>query len=609
MSPARNMSTAPGRSASLHGAVSAVLADARSAFWGAAAFSFAINILCLTGSFYTLQIYDRVIPSRSTPTLIALTILAIALYAAYAALDFLRGRILSRAGLMITAALEHQTIAAQSALALSDSTRPRASEPLSDLDRIRAFLSGSGPTAMLDLPWVPVYLAAIYILHPVLGLTVTAAALGLLLLAVLSEASTRVRRERAAAGARERTALADTLRHNAVAAYAMGLGPGLETRWCEQSRTWLKDQTAAADTAHLCSAAARLLRLLCQIAVLCFGALLVINDGMSAGAIVAASIITARVLSSVDAGLVNWSGYSAFRKSCGRLSENLGAAHARGRQDDDLPAPETSVAIEHLTVIPAGAPRPLVHDLSFKLGAGDGLGIIGASGSGKSTLARALVGAAEPRAGTIRLDGAPLSRWTRRTRGKHIGYLPQNATLLPGNIGDNISRFEANAGYAGIVAAAKTAGIHDVIMRLPEGYHTRVEESGVLLSAGERQRIALARALYGDPFLVVLDEPDANLDGPGVASLNDAIRTIRQRGGIVVVLSHRLTAFEGIDMLMSLSNGRLQAFGRKDEVLRRVLDPAPQSVRSAHSIIAPLPASATHATLKIVSDNQGGGPA
>jgi ATP-binding cassette subfamily C protein len=591
--------------------MSAAFAPARAGFLGAAAFSCVINILGLTGSLYTLQIYDRVIPSRSISTLVALTVLAASLYAAYAVLDFLRGRILSRAGLMITATLERETLSAVSALALSDSTRPHALEPLSDLDRIRTFLSGPGPAAMLDLPWIPVYLAAIYILHPVLGLTVAAAALGLLLLAVVGEAVTKVRRERLATEAHARTALAEAVLRNAEITHAMGLGPGLEARWHEQSRAWLADHTATADTAQLCSAAARLLRLLCQIAIVGLGALLVINGGMSAGAIVAASFIASRALSPVDAGLAHWRGYTAFLESCRRLSENFRAARTSERHDGGLPAPQVSVAVEHLMVMPPGAFRPLIHDLSFKLNAGDGLGVIGASGSGKSSLARALVGVVEHgiRAGSIRLDGAPLSRWASSTRGRYIGYLPQDASLLPGSIGENISRFEARAESAKIILAAKAAGVHDVILRLPDGYHTRIGKGVIQLSTGERQRIALARAFYGDPFLVVLDEPDASLDGAGLACLNDAIRAIRQRGGIVVVLSHRLTTLEGVDLLMSLSNGRLLTFGRKDEVLRRMFDPVPQSQRAAQPALGPQPAPPLQATLKVVSDNQGSGSA
>lgn len=604
------MPATPHPSGSLPGDISAALAPARVGFLGAAAFSCIINILGLTGSLYTLQIYDRVIPSRSISTLVALTVLAAALYAAFGVLDFLRGRILSRAGLMITSTLEREALTAVSALALSDSTRAQSLEPLCDLDRIRAFLSGPGPAAILDLPWIPVYLAAIYILHPVLGLTVAAAALGLLLLAVVGEAATKVRRERNAADTRARTALAEAVRHNAEISHAMGLGSGLEARWREQSRAWLADHTATADTNQLCTAVARQLRLLCQIAIVGLGALLVINGGMSAGVIIAASLIASRALSPVDAGLAHWRGYTAFLESCRRLSENFRAARTSERHDGGLPAPQVSLKVEHLMVMPPGAFRPLIHDLSFKLNAGEGLGVIGASGSGKSSLARALVGVAEHgiRAGSIRLDGAPLSQWGQ-SRGRYIGYLPQDASLFPGTIGENISRFGAGAESPQTILASKAAGIHDLIQRLPDGYHTPIGNGGVQLSTGERQRIALARAFYGDPFLVVLDEPDASLDGAGLACLNEAIRTIRQRGGIVVVLSHRLTALEGVDLLMSLSQGRLLTFGRKDEILRRMFDPVPQTQRAIQPSLATQPTPPLQATLKIVSDNQGSGPA
>jgi ATP-binding cassette subfamily C protein len=591
--------------------LSAALGHLRAGFFGTALFSCVINILGLTGSFYTLQVYDRVIPSQSASTLIALTFLAATLYAAYAVLDCLRARILSRAGLLIIATLEREALAAVSALALSDATRTRALEPIGDLDRIRAFLSGPGPSAILDLPWIPVYLAAIYVLHPVLGMTALAGALGLLLLTALAEAATKARLQRSAVAAAERTTLAEAMRRNAEASHAMGFAPGLEVRWRELTQVWLKDLTAATDAAQIASAATKLLRLVCQIGIVGLGALLVINGGMSAGAIVAASVIASRALSPVDTALAQWRGFREFRQSCRRLSDNLSPATGGERYDGNLPAPQASVIVEHLTVMPPGASRPLVHDLSFRLQSGDGLGVIGPTGCGKSTLARTLVGARQHaiRAGSIRFDGAPLDHWNSRTRGKHVGYMPQEPGLLPATIADNISRFEAGAESAKIVAAAKQAGIHEMILRLPDGYRSRIAENATQLSAGERQRIALARALYGDPFLVVLDEPDANLDGAGEVSLTEAIHSVRRRGGIVVVFSHRLAALEGVDTLISLCNGRLQASGRKDDVLRRMHEIAPQNPRAGPPTLAPQPNPSIHATLKIVSDQHGSGSA
>jgi ATP-binding cassette subfamily C protein len=595
----------------LPGPLSAAFTHLRAGLLGTALFSCVINILALTGSFYTLQIYDRVIPSRSVSTLVALTFLAATLYAAYAVLDYLRARILSRAGLLVMATLEREALAAVSALALADATRPHALEPIGDLDRIRAFLSGSGPAAILDLPWIPVYLAAIYVLHPVLGMTALAGALGLLLLTALAEAATKTRLQRSAAAAAERTAFAESIRRNAETSHAMGFAPGLEARWRELTRAWLEDLTAATDTAQIFSATTKLLRLACQIGIVGLGALLVINGGMSAGAIVAASIIASRALSPIDAGLAHWRGFAEFGRSCRRLSDNLRLATTAERSNGNLPAPQASLAVEHLTIMPLGASRPLIHDLSFRLQSGDGLGVIGPSGCGKSTLACALVGARQHavRAGSIRFDGAPLDHWNSSMRGRHVGYVPQEPSLLPASIADNISRFEAGAESAKIITAAKQAGIHEMILRLPDGYRSRISENEIQLSAGERRRIALARALYGDPFLVVLDEPEANLDGAGETSLTEAIRSVRRRGGIVVVFSHRLSALEGVDTLISLSNGRLQASGRKDDVLRRMFEPNPQSPRAAPPAPSPQPNPSVHATLKIVSDQHGSGSA
>ena len=585
----------------------ATFAHLRAGFLGAALISCVINILALTGSFYTLQVYDRVIPSRSASTLVALTVLAVGLYAAYAVLDYLRARILSRAGLLILATLERDALAAVSALALSDTTRHRALEPIGDLDRIRAFLSGSGPAAILDLPWIPVYVAAIYLLHPVLGMTALAGALGLLLLTALAEAATKARLQRSASAAAERTAFAESIRRNAETFHTMGFAPGVEVCWSELTRTWLEDLTVATDRAQMFSAATKLLRLFCQIGIVGLGALLVINGGMSAGAIVAASIISSRALSPIDVGLAQWRAFTDFRQSCRRLSDSLRSSGKSQRHNGSLSAPQASLAVEHLTIIPPGVSRPLIHDLSFRLQSGDGLGVIGPTGCGKSTLARALVGARQHtiRAGSIRLDGAPLEHWNSNTRGTHVGYMPQEPGMLPGTIADNISRFDADAESMQIISAAKQAGVHEMISRLPEGYRSRISENAVQLSAGERRRIALARTLYGDPFLVVLDEPDANLDGAGEASLTEAIRSVRLRGGIVIVFSHRLAALEGIDTLISLRNGRMQDSGRRDDVLRRMYEPTPQSSRAAPPAPAAQPSPSVHATLKIVSDQHG----
>jgi ATP-binding cassette subfamily C protein len=567
------------------------------AMLGVGVFSGVINLLALTGSFYMLQVYDRVLTSRSVPTLVGLTVLMATLYVANGLLDFLRVRVMSRMGIRIDEELRDRTFAAVQTMPLRARQSGDGLQPVRDLDQIRSFLSGLGPTAFFDLPWIPVYLGVVYLLHPWLGLFSLAGAVLLILLTILTDLRSATPMRSAAKSASERIAFGEAARRNAEVIRAMGLGPRLQRRWEKLNTQHLADQLKAADAVGGIGTISKVLRMLMQSGMLGLGAYLVIHGELSAGAIIASSIIMSRALAPIETSIAHWRGFVSARQSHRRLIELF---RSLGEEQDkvlELPAPKITLIVENLSVVPPGGARPTVHAVNFSLAAGDGLGIIGPSGSGKSTLARALVGAWRPvpNGGNVRIDGASLDQWTPEALGKHVGYLPQGIEMFDGTVAENIARFDETAEDATIVAAAKVAGVHEMIVHLPEGYQTQVGEGGSLLSAGQRQRIALARALYGDPFLVVLDEPNSNLDQLGELALTEAILSVRQRCGIVIVIAHRPSALQALDKVMGLVHGRVQAFGPKDAVLAKLLQPAgPQTARST-----PGPG------LKVVNERQG----
>lgn len=570
---------------------------------GVAIFSGVINVLALTGSFYMLQVYDRVLTSRSIPTLVGMTVLMAGLYAANGLLDFLRVRVMSRIGVRIDNALREDTFAAVQTMPLRFRKAGDGLQPVRDLDQIRSFLSGLGPTALFDLPWIPVYLGVIYLLHPWLGGFSLAGALLLVLLTMLTEYRSAAPVREAAQSASRRLAFGEAARRNAEVVRAMGLGGRLQRRWEELNTTHLANQLKASDAAGGIGTISKVLRLLLQSGMLGLGALLVIQGELSGGSIIACSIIMSRALAPIETSIAHWRGFVAARQSHRRLVELFRMLADSKEKVLELPAPRINVIVENLTVVPPGSNRAVVQGVSFGLAAGDGLGVIGPSGSGKSSLVRALVGAWQPAAGTVRVDGAALDQWRPDQLGRHIGYLPQGIELFEGTVADNIARFDEEATDAAVVAAAQAAGVHDMVVHLPNGYQTQVGEGGVLLSAGQRQRVALARALYGDPFFVVLDEPNSNLDQLGESALTEAILSVRRRCGIVVVVAHRPSALVAVDKVLGLVGGRLQAFGPKEEALRRLLQPVaggPPPTRQTGA-----PTGAQQSALKVVGERQG----
>jgi ATP-binding cassette subfamily C protein len=519
---------------------------------------------------FMLEIYDRVLPSRSMPTLVGLLVLAAALFAALGVLDAIRGRILVRIGGALDESLSGRVYDTLMRLPLKIGARSDGTQPLRDLDAVRSYLSGLGPVALFDLPWIPLYLAICFAFHPLIGLTALAGAIILIALTLMTEILMRAPTKAATEAAVVRSGLAEASRRNAEALVAMGMASRIASRWSEANRQYMHSQQQASDLGGGLGATSKVLRMMLQSVVLAVGAYLVINQEASAGIIIAGSILSARALAPVDLAIANWKGFVAARQSWQRLNKllTISAAPSAPMQ---LQPPVQRLTVEGVSASPPAVVKAVVQDVAFELEAGQGLGIIGPSGSGKSSLVRLLVGVWQPVRGKVRLDGAALDQWSPDELGPHIGYLPQDVELLAGTVAENISRFEAEADTDAVIAAAKAVGVHDLIVRLPAGYETPIGEQGSALSAGQAQRIALARAFYRDPFLVVLDEPNSNLDAEGEEALTRAILGVRERKGIVVVVAHRPSAIAGVDRLLMMNQGKVQAVGPKEEVLSKVL--------------------------------------
>ncbi|MBA4130477.1 MAG: type I secretion system permease/ATPase [Hyphomicrobium sp.] len=545
-------------------------------------FSGVINLLALTGSFYMLQVYDRVLPSNSIPTLIGLTVLMALLYIANGFLDFIRVRVMSRVGVRIDNDVRASVYRAIRMMPLRFRKSGDGLQPVRDLDTIRGFFSGLGPTALFDLPWVPVYLLVVFLFHPILGVFALFGAIILVTLTLLTEQKTREPTMSAVSSASQRFAFGEETRRNAELIHALGLGDRMLARWEKLTAQHVTDQMTANDAASGIGSISKVMRLFLQSGILGLGAWLVIRGEVSPGTIVAASIIMARALAPIETAIAHWRGFVATRQSYERLSKMFDTMDITSDEQElvALPKPTASLAVRNLAIAAPGERNPIIHGVSFSLKAGDGLGIIGPSASGKSTLARALMGIWQPLtpAGSVRLDGAALDQWSPEALGRHIGYLPQEIALFAGTVAENIARFDPDATSETIVKAAEAAGVHDMIVNLPAGYQTKIGEGGVGLSAGQRQRIALARALYGDPFLVVLDEPNSNLDTAGDNALTAAIQSVRERGGIAIVIAHRPSALAAVDLVMAMGRGQVAAFGPKSEVLKDVLH-RPQPVQ------------------------------
>lgn len=549
--------------------IAGTIGSCKSAFLAIAGVSVVINLLMLTGPLFMLQIYDRVLTSRSLPTLAVLAGLAAALYVFFGVLEGIRARALGRVGAKVDIGLSGEAFASNISLPLVTGGKGQGFEPVADLDRLRQFLSGAGPSAIYDMPWLPLYLAVVFLFHPILGLVATAGALIVSILILVNEwLSRRPVAEAAAQGSKRNRFSADARRY-AEAIAAMGMAGALRNRWEVNNASFLSAQSKAADRASLFSTTIKTLRFVLQSAVLGVGGWLAILQEITPGAMIAASIITSRALAPVELAVAHWRGFVAARQSLGRLKLVLGHL-PENEIVTRMPLPERSVELLDVASGPPGARLATVRGVSFSLRAGDGLGVIGPSGSGKTTLARAVVGVWPCLNGAVRLDGVETGRWDADRLGAAVGYLPQDVQLFDASVAENISRFAPSPSPDDVIAAAERANVHDLILSLPEAYDTMLGDGGVALSAGQRQRIALARALYRDPFLIVLDEPNSNLDAQGDAALNVAVLSARQRGAVVIVIGHRSSSIAAVDTLLVLQDGRQHDLGPKKDVLERL---------------------------------------
>ena len=544
----------------------------RSAFLLVGLLSAILNILLLGGSVYMMLVYDSVLPSHSLPTLFGLFAILLGVYAFQGVFETMRGRILTDMAGAFDHALGGRV---QQAMADHAISRKRDADgqlllPMRDLENIRAFLAGPGPATIIDLPWMIFFIGVLMLLHPWIGVTALMGAAVLLGLAFLTDRMLAVPAAALSTLSARRTArAADNVRHAELIA-VMGMRRRRMAGWAEINAAYLSAQRRVSVVVGALGGVSRIGRLVLQSLILTVGALLVIRGEASGGVIFAASILSSRALAPVDQAIAQWRSLAAARLGWRRLCAFLDAVPARGAVRTVLPLPCRDIRVEQLALGPPGAGIATLQAVGFTLKAGDGLAVVGASAAGKSTLGRGLVGAWHPLRGTIRLDGATGDQWDAERLGRAIGYLPQRVELLEGTVAENIARFDPDAPSEAIVAAAQAAGVHEMIVGLDKGYDTPVGADGAFLSGGQQQRIALARALYGDPFLLVLDEPDANLDGAGEEALERAVRAARLRGAIVVLISHRVSLLSCASHALFLRDGRAEAFGPRDEVLKRL---------------------------------------
>jgi PrtD family type I secretion system ABC transporter len=560
----------------------AAFSSCRAAFFGVGAVSGIINILMLTGPLFMLQVYDRVLPSRSLATLIGLCLFALLLFLFLGALDALRGRVLARVARCIESMLAPRVFDTVIGATIARRMPGDELRVTRDLDSIRSFLAGPALPAFFDLPWMPIYVGICLLFHPLIGWLVLLGAIALCAVTyvteVLSREPERALRELSVA----RREVGETARRNAELVKASGMSAIMRERFVARDCDYQDRQQWLSDIGGGFGSISRTFRMILQSAVLALGAYLVINQQATAGVMLAATILSIRALAPVETVIANWRSFVAARHGATQLSETLQALPPEPSRVP-LPAPSKSLRVTSLTLAAPGTQTVVLHDVTFALTAGSALGVIGPTGSGKSSLARALIGAWTPARGAIRLDGARLDQWNSDALGSSIGYLPQTVELFEGSVAENIARFMPQPDGKALLDAAQAAAVHDVVLRLPDGYQTQVGEGGAFLSGGQRQRLALARALFGQPFLVVLDEPNANLDNVGEAALARAIAAVKTRGGIAIVITHRPAILSFVDHILLLNEGRAQAFGAREQIAAALATPGrPPKWRAGH---------------------------
>lgn len=545
------------------------LGACRAAFVALFVFSMAINLLVLAAPLYMMQVYDRVLGSRSVETLAILTLMVMGAFLIMGALELVRGRVMIGVSRWLDERLGPEVLTGDIIAALRRSGW-RSSQGLRDLAIFRTFLTGPGVFPIMDAPWAPLFLAVLFILHPLLGVIGTVGAVMLFGLALANEVFTRDPLRRAGAAARNSQQQADMAVRNADVIEAMGMLPGLVERWRTVNGDVLALQATASDRAGLISATSKIVRMALQSIILGAGAYLTIEHEASGGVMIGSSIILGRALSPVEQAITAWKGLVAARGAYGRLKIQLTATPERGLRTS-LPVPEGHLRLEGVVFAPPGVKEAVIKNVSFALQAGETVALIGPSAAGKTTLARLIVGNWQPQRGNVRLDGADLSTWEPDELGPHVGYLPQDVELFAGTIRDNIARMGGGADAA-VIEAAKKADVHDMILDLPQGYDTEIGDAGAWLSGGQRQRIALARALYGDPKLIVLDEPSSSLDTMAENRLIQTLSALKGKATVVLV-THRLNLLGLTDKVLLLRGGAVEAFGQRDEVMARLSRP------------------------------------
>ncbi|WP_411384752.1 type I secretion system permease/ATPase [Pseudomonas sp. MPB03] len=555
------------------------LAVCKGSFLSVGFFSFFVNLLMLVPSFYMLQVYDRAVGSASVSTLLMLTLIMLLLMITMGGLEWVRSRIMVRISTRLDTLLSQRLFDASFKQALNTSGLNATAQPLSDLNGLRQFLTGNGLFAFFDVPWIPIYLAVMFMFHPWYGWMGIVSAVLLGALAFANEKLTHAPLQAANREQMAATALTHKSLRNAEVVESMGMLASLRQHWSGRTHKILALQSLASDRAATMTSVSRTFRQIVQSLVLGLGAYLTINHEISSGLMIAGSILLGRALAPIDQLIGVWKGFLGARSQYARLHELLLKVAAEPERMP-LPAPEGAIRVEGLSAGAPDARKSIIRGVTFQVSAGEVVGIIGPSGAGKSTLARALLGVWPSLAGTVRLDGADISQWRREELGQYIGYLPQDIELFEGSISQNISRF-GTVNAPAVVAAARMAGVHELILQLPDGYDTLIGANGGGLSGGQRQRIGLARALYGEPRLVVLDEPNSNLDDAGEKMLAEALQKLRQSRATVFVITHRSGVLAQVDKLLVLNHGELSLFGPRDQILARLRDATPAARQAA----------------------------
>lgn len=559
------MTAVPHLTETAQGRLAAAMARARRALWGVGIVSAVLNVLLLSGSLYMMAVYDMVLPGRSLPTLLGLLVLVIIAYAFQGILEFIRGRMLIHMAASVDVDLSDDV---HNLIGLMARTNPGTDslQPMRDLDQVRNFMAGSGPTALVDLPWMLFFIAFLFFLHPWLGVTVLVGGAILIVLTLMTERMTKEWSGKLNGLAQARAMAADTSRRHADVIQVMGMQSRMRDRWSHASSRFLAVQERLTGVSATLGGTSKIFRMFLQSGVLTVGAVLVMEGKASGGVIFASSIISSRALAPVELAIANWRGFVSARQSWERLKELFNRI-PHTQITDILALPSQILSVEQMTLGPPGAKMPTVINATFAVEAGQAVAILGPSGCGKSTLVRGITGLWPLMHGSVRLDGADFAQWPAEVLGANVGYLPQNVELIDGTIAENISRFDPAASSEAIVAAAQLAGVHDLILHLPDGYNSAVGMDGRMLSGGQRQRIALARALYGDPFLIVLDEPNSNLDSEGEEALAKAVRASCARGAIVLLVAHRQSILAAVDRVLIMREGNVVRYGPKAQIL------------------------------------------